>query len=283
MNRTRTTTLGLLGVVMISSLGLLSVSSLPRAVLAQGVGQASWTPETSETEAIPSQLLTPGDSITYSTDAVWSRGQADGLRRYLDSGLRYTHEINDRSGRLSATGYWATNFPDPAFDRDDDDGDRRWEEAEITAGSEAQKSGATYSALVQFSRWRAKRNRGACVWAWDRRQGTAEVLSQLSRDLLGEWQAERYTLTYDTLAYPRASTRPTLPAQGATARCGERRARPAQSGIVVTFAKPLSWRVFMDLQESGPGRWTAWEAIGSKPGDQLTWTCGGPADDEVRL
>ena len=64
----------------------------------------------------------------------WARAQRRGLERYLETGLRYTHEINDRSGRLSATGYWATNHPDPAFDRDDDDGDGRWEEAEITVG-----------------------------------------------------------------------------------------------------------------------------------------------------
>jgi len=283
MNHHRLALLGTFALAFLSAVALFGAWAAPRTVLAQGVGRATWTPADSETEAIPSELLVPGDSITYSTAAVWSEGQTRGLRRYVDGGLRYTHEINDRSGRLSATGYWATNYPDPAFDRDDDDGDRRWEEAEITAGTEPPKAGTTYSTLLQFSRWRGKRRQGACVWAWDRRQGAAEVLSQLSRDLLGEWQAERFTLTYDSLAYPRVGTRPTLPAKAATARCGERRPRPGQSGIVVTFAAPLSWSALMDLQDSGSGRWTAWEAIGTKQGDPLTWTCGGPIDDDLRL
>ena len=38
---------------------------------------------------------------------------------------------------------------------------------------------------------------------------------QLSRELLGEWQAERYTLDYDVIAYPRVGTRPAGEARGA--------------------------------------------------------------------
>jgi hypothetical protein len=256
------------------------MSVAPPPVLAQGVGRASWTPSTSTTQALPSDLLVPGDSITFQTRAVWEADQVAGLQRYIDEGLRYTHEVNDRSGRLSATGYWATNHPDPAYDRDDDDGDGRWEEAEITAGVEPPVAGATYTSLVQFSRWHGKRQFGDCDWAWDRRQGSTEVLSQLSRRLLGEWQAERYTLTYDTLSYPRVDARPELPDDAAPARCRESRARAGsdQTGVVVTFADPLSWSVFTSLIPSGLGRWTAFEAIGSHASDDLTWTCGGPVE-----
>ncbi len=262
---------------------MVAVLLLPSALHAQGVGQASWTPSESTTTESPSRFLRADDSITYRTDAVWDRPQADGLQAYLDSGLRYTHEVNDRRGRLSATGYWATNHPDPAYDRDDDDGDGRWEEAEITAGASPPMPGQTYTSMVQFSRWHAKRKKGICGWAWDRRAGQAEVLSQLSRSLLGEWQAERYTLTYDTKPYPRVGTRPKLPATVAKARCRDQRPGVNQDGFVVTFSRPLSWSELTNLVSVGSGKWTAFEAVGSQPGDGLTWTCGGPVDDALRL
>jgi len=265
------------------SLVLLAMPQGSRPVLAQGVGRASWTPAGSVTTVVPSRFLTPEDSMTFRTDAVWDQAQVDGLGRYLDDGLRYTHEVNDRTGRLSATGYWATNHPDPAFDRDDDDGDGRWEEAEIIAGARAPRTGQAYTSVVQFSRWHAKRDQGACSWAWDLRLGEAEVLSQLSRELFGEWQAERYTLTYETKPYPRVGPRPNLPESAPPARCQEPRPGPGQTGVVVTFAAPLAWSDFLALPSSGSGGWMAFEAIGSSDQDELVWTCGGPVSSELGL
>jgi hypothetical protein len=253
------------------------------AVAASGVGGASWTPSESSLTTANSRLLIPGDSITIRTDAVWNREQAQGLADYHRQGLRYTHEVNDRSGRLSATGFWATNHPDPAFDRDDDDGDRRWEEAEVIAGAVTPEVGRTYTNLVQFSRWHGKRVKGVCEWSWDRRRGAAELLSQLSRDAFGEWQAERYTLTYDSIDYPRVGTEPQLPQGTPRARCRDADPSANQSGFVVTFARPLSWMEMTGLVSAGSAKWTAFEAVGSHPQDRLTWTCGGPIDDELRL
>lgn len=252
-------------------------------VLAQGVGDATWTPDRSTTTPRDSRFLVAHDAIVYRTEAVWDRGQADGLSRYLDSGLRYTHEVNDRSGRMSATGFWATNYPDPAYDRDDDDGDGRWEEAEVIAGATRPKPGQTYTSMVQFSRWHGKREKGACTWAWDRRTGTVEVLSQLSRKLLGEWQAERYTLTYDRLDYPRVRKRPGTPDGAPPARCNDARAGADQHGFVVTFSEPVDWDTFVDLPGAGSARWTAFEAIGSSDLDGMAWTCGGPVTRELGL
>jgi hypothetical protein len=248
------------------------------AVHAAGVGGASWTPSRSATVMRAADHLVPGDAYLFETTAAWSRSQRDGLARYVESGLRYTHEVNDRSGRLSATGYWATNHPDPAFDRDDDDADGRWEEAEITAGAQLPRPGREYVSLLAFSRWHGKPGRRACTWAWDRRKGNVEVFSQLSRDLLGEWQAERYTLTYDRLAYPRVGVRPDLPADGPRPECGPRGPSAARDrAVVVTFAAPLAWADFVRLA-GDEGRWTAFEAIGSAPRDDLVWTCGGPVE-----
>jgi hypothetical protein len=254
-----------------------------RPVLALGVGDATWTPSRSETTVEPSRFLAPDDSLTFRTEATWDEEQVAGLEPYLDSGLRYTHELNDRSGRLSATGYWATNHPDPAFDRDDDDGDGRWEEAEIIAGTRPPEAGRAYTSAVQMSRWHAKRSAGECRWVWDRRQGDAEVLSQLSRDLLGEWQAERYTLSYGASGFPRVEARDPALDAALTARCRDERARPGQSGVTVTFEQPLAWPELLALPGAGSGRWTAFEAIGSGSSDDLPWTCGGPVSAVLAL
>jgi hypothetical protein len=253
----------------------------PAATWAQGMGDASWTPARSSTTPHGSRFLTTDDAVVYRTDAVWDRDQADGLSGYVDSGLRYTLEVNDRSGRLSATGFWATNYPDPAYDRDDDDGDGRWEEAEVIAGARRPNPEQAYISMVQFSRWHTKREKGECTWAWDRRLGTAEVLSQLSRELLGEWQAERYTLTYDSIDYPRVDRRPSRSAGFPVARCNDARAGADQHGFVVTFAEPVDWDDFVDVPGEGRTKWTAFEAIGSSDVDGSVWTCGGPVLPEL--
>jgi len=283
VNRAGLAAIGSLALAVVATSALLVGSSATRPVFAQGVGDASWTPSESTTTAPLSRFIGADDSITYRTDAAWDQVQADGLARYLGDGLRYTHEVNDRTGRLSATGFWATNHPDPAYDRDDDDGDGRWEEAEIIAGTAPPLPGQVYTAMVQFSRWHAKRQKGVCVWAWDRRLGVSEVLSQLSRDLLGEWQAERFTLTYDAKAYPRVGPRPELPADSPPARCRDARAGEGQDGFVVTFSEPLSWTDFRALPTGGSAKWTAFEAIGSSEADSLIWTCGGPVTAELAL
>ena len=244
---------------------------------AAGVGGASWTPSLSTTTIELGEDLVPGDAFVVRTTATWSPAQERGLTRYLESGLRYTHEINDRSGRLSATGYWATNHPDPAFDRDDDDGDGRWEEAEVTVGPMLPDPDEPYVSLIQFSRWHGKPRGERCGIAWDRRMGTLEVLSQLSRELFGEWQAERYTLTYDRLPYPRVAERPDLPAEVVRPPCVEvPPTDDARDGIIVTFATPIGWDEAVSL--AGPGRWLAFEAAATASGDERPWTCGGPVE-----
>ena len=283
MSRAGLTAIESLTLAAVATSSLLIALSQAQPVLAQGVGDASWTPSESTTTAPLSRFIRAGDSITYRTDAVWDQAQSDGLVRYLGDGLRYTHEVNDRTGRLSATGFWATNHPDPAYDRDDDDGDGRWEEAEITIGATPPVAGQVYTSMLQFSRWHGKRQKGACAWAWDRRLGVSEVLSQLSRDLLGEWQAERFTLTYDAEPYPRVGPRPELPADSPPARCRDARPGDGQDGFVVTFSEPLSWADFRALPTDGSAKWTAFEAIGSSQADSLTWTCGGPVTTELAL
>src|SRR3989304_4397864 len=135
---------------------LATMPARPAAVLAAGVGGATWTPASSVTQALPSGLLVPDDSLVFETEASWTPAQVEGLGRYVADGLRYTHEGNDRSGRLSATGGWGPTPAAPAFARADDDDDGRWEEAEITIGGDLPQAGQTYTTLVQFTRWHGK-------------------------------------------------------------------------------------------------------------------------------
>jgi hypothetical protein len=275
------TTATLLAIALVTAF-LLALPPGARPASAEGVGDATWTPSESRTSARDSRFLVPGDAIAFRTQATWDAEQSDGLDAYLGRGLRYTHEVNDPSGRLSATGFWATNHPDPAYDRDDDDGDRRWEEAEIIAGSVAPEPGATYTSVIQFSRWHGKRMKGECRWAWDRRKGEVVVLSQLSRDILGEWQAERYTRAYEALGYPRVDMAPAVPERSASARCRDADPGANQRGYVITFARPLSWTEMTDLVTAGSAKWTAFEAVGTNPRDDRVWTCGGPFDRQLR-
>lgn len=271
----------LLAILLVTAL-LVALPERAQPASAEGVGGATWTPSESRTTTRESRFLVPQDAISYHTEAIWDAEQSRGLDAYLDGGLRYTHEVNDRSGRLSATGFWATNHPDPAYDRDDDDGDRRWEEAEIIAGSIAPEPGETYTSVIQFSRWHGKRVKGVCEWAWDRRKGDVVVLSQLSRDILGEWQAERYTRAYEALPYPRVGLAPELPEKTARARCRDADPGASQRGYVITFARPLSWSEMTDLITAGSAKWTAFETVGTSSQDDRTWTCGGPFDRELR-
>ena len=136
---------------------------------------------------------------------------------------------------------------------------------------------------MQLSRWHAKRQAGKCHWAWDRRRGDAEILSQLSRELLGEWQAERYTLSYGSSDFARVESRqPDLDVRLA-ARCREVLPRPGQSGVTVTFSGPLRWSDFLASPGTGTGRWTAFEAIGHSPERRFPWTCGGPVSADLAL
>ncbi len=75
--------------------------------------------------------------------AKWSGGKLgkDYIHYYVTHPLygvfpqRYTHDMTDVSGNLGFQGYWATDFPSPYFDSDDDDRDGYREETEITVES----------------------------------------------------------------------------------------------------------------------------------------------------
>lgn len=146
--------------------------------------------------AVPSGYRVPRDSSYVFLRLRWDAVGLTGLRAY---GLAYTQEVNDLSGRLSASGFWMSDLPGATYDRDDDDADGRWEEAEVTAPDPRQLvAGRTYTVAIQLTRWWRPCATG-CRWRWEFRPARVAVLSQLSARLFGEWQAIRYTLPWATV------------------------------------------------------------------------------------
>jgi hypothetical protein len=199
---------------LLPALLLLALTGGP--VAAAGVGGASWTPATARAVLTVSGFRTFRDSVYVFVWLSWDRRTLRALRSYGADGLRYTQEVNDLSGWLSATGAWTSDLPGASYDRDDDDGDGRWEEVEITATDvDAIEAGRTYLVGFQLSRWWRACEDDSCPWRWSHRGGTIGVLSQLSRDFLGEWQAIRWTNPWALLRYPRMR-RPGAEAGGAS-------------------------------------------------------------------
>jgi hypothetical protein len=102
---------------------------------------------------------------------------------------------------FSAKRPWSTNMPNPVHDLDDDDGNWRCEEAEVTAdNTNFPTAGYSYYFRQQFTRW-------ACTspcygWQWDSSAGYILHLGQMSFWAL-EWQADDSTNpVYGQFNYP---------------------------------------------------------------------------------
>lgn len=169
-----------------------------------GVGGATWTPRVAVTTMALAGFRTQRDSVYVFIRLTWDKAGVRALRRYEQDGLRYTQELHDDSGHLSGTGFWISDLPGASYDRDDDDGDGRWEELEITATEPgAIEPDRTYVVGFQLSRWSRTCDDDGCPWRWTYRGGQVWALSQLSEFFLGEWQASRWTRGYAYERYPR--------------------------------------------------------------------------------
>lgn len=185
-----------------------------------GLGGATWAPAEAQPRLVRSGVRVMGDAWYVFVTFRWDEAGLRALRRYTADGLRYTQEVNDLTGRLSATGFWMSDLPGARFDRDDDEGDGRWEEAEVTSADPARLRAETdYTVGIQLSRWWEDCSSDPCRLRWSFRSGRVALLSQLSRFFLGEWQAVRYTLPWAVLrspSEPRPARSPARPAVGET-------------------------------------------------------------------
>jgi len=183
---------------------LLGVALSASGAAATGAGGATWTPTVATTTVTLAGFRVMRDSVYVFVHLTWDRAGVRALRRYEEEGLRYTQEIHDDSGRLSASGSWISDLPGASFDRDDDDGDGRWEEMEVTVTEpDAIEPGRTYIVGFQLTRWSRACESDDCRWRWTYRGGQLAALSQLSRDFFGEWQAERWTNRWAVEPYRR--------------------------------------------------------------------------------
>ena len=72
-----------------------------------------------------------GSGHVFGVSMYWNQAGRNGVQSYASSGKRYTHDMTDLNHNLHATGVYSTNFPNPYFDFEDDNGNGEREEAEV--------------------------------------------------------------------------------------------------------------------------------------------------------
>jgi hypothetical protein len=155
-------------------LALLAVFVPVGSVLAHFTEWPSW----SEATALYTNYTTfvNNDSVRASIYAMYwdSTRRANMLHQAQSHGLRFTADVQDISGHLSAANRFDTNLPAPYFDRDM--GSYRCHEAEITADSSSFPAASSYySAGFYFTHfWKAG------GWVWDSNGGSLSYAEQLS-------------------------------------------------------------------------------------------------------
>ncbi len=96
------------------------------------------------------------DVIGVRTNMKWNTTNAQNVKNYASKGQYYTHDITDKHEDADYLNGWCiwTNFPQPYYDWDDDDGDQIWEESEVLSRDpNFPSTSVTYSVNSYFSRW----------------------------------------------------------------------------------------------------------------------------------
>jgi hypothetical protein len=137
---------------------------------------------------------TAGDSMYARATMTWSVAATAGMRHMATHGNRFTHDVHDLDGNLSATGRWSTQLPNPYYDRDSSGGIYpKYAEAEITSEySLFPQAGLSYTSRIEFSHWFWYcPPRLACKWAWDPNGGNLAQTAQISRQLC-PWPCDKW-------------------------------------------------------------------------------------------
>ncbi len=112
---------------------------------------------------------------------TWNSTAAAVMRNYGSEGKRFTYDGTDVSNNLHATSQFSTNMYNPIYDRDDDNGDQKWDEAEITADAPSfPPANTTFNGWVKLSRWHYHCAARICQWVWDSSSGTVAYTAQIS-------------------------------------------------------------------------------------------------------
>jgi hypothetical protein len=195
------------GAAILLILGFMVASTLgASSALANNIGGAAWAPSwIGGYGKFQTSWRTPNDSFAIYLNAKWDATHRAAVVSHYANGWRYTQDFRDGTGvlplSLNATGRYAATLENPVYDRDDDNGDGRNEEAEITANSTSFPSVNTnYYAQTEYSHW--YRTCGNCNWTWDPDSAEVGMESQISKFFLGEWQTEKHTGQYRYVSTP---------------------------------------------------------------------------------
>lgn len=132
-----------------------------------------------------------GDTIEAWSSALWSTTRASNLHHDADEGRRFTMNADDLNNNLNATGQSSTNYWDPSYDKDDDNADLKYEEAEITAqGIDFPVANNWYYANLRFSH----SYYAFGEWRYDSGGGTVQFDESLSEQLW--WTGDLWDTTY---------------------------------------------------------------------------------------
>jgi hypothetical protein len=133
----------------------------------------------------------------------WNATEASNLRvTGQDYGVRYTQDMRDANNNVDADGYWASNFPSPAFDRENDATfpvtETKNEEAEVTATSSSfPAADKLYWFYARYSHWSG--NAQGCGPIGDNGGGSIGHNEHMSQYSFGEWNT--YNFTYSGTKY----------------------------------------------------------------------------------
>jgi hypothetical protein len=170
-----------------------------------------------------------GDTIETWSSASWNSTRASNLRHDASEGdYRFTMNADDISGNLNANGQSSTTYRNPYYDKDDDDANLKYEEAEITAQDPTfPSSNHSYQANFRFSHSYFAFGE----WRYDADGGTIQFDESLSQQLW--WTGDLWDTTYccaswdNQTSYPARSAGAVLTATTSGAGSLHTDARPA--------------------------------------------------------
>jgi len=165
------------------------------------------------------------DIVGIRTTMRWNQEHAQNVRNYSSGGEYYTHDITDMSDNLNGWCLW-TNFPDPYYDWDDDNGNRKWEESEVVSvNTNFPTQDQYYSVNSYFTRWYEKCSPWwNCWWEHDGGSGTVNITPAVSYWQgwpFNEYQTRYYDSNPVTVSYG-ADSSPSTRAQAAPMAQAER-------------------------------------------------------------
>ena len=220
--------------------GLMAVT-IPGTVVA-----THWAADQFRFASVRSTYQTSLDSVRQSTYVDFTSAEQTALRALeAESPAKYyTADSHDLSNNLHATGVYSTNMPNPYYDRDDDNGNFKFDEAEVTVENLSFPGSTTteYYAFFEYSHWAPIPRVG---WVWDAGGGNIEHDAQLSVRSCGvcdKYDAAPLTpQVYGNIAYPSLS-----PPAGAAVVSAE---SAPESSVIATAAEP--GHVTMRVDEDG--------------------------------